>query len=107
MHLLTFEKRREHLIGHLCQHLVSLLVHLRFVVVNFPVRINYKHFRKRHSYIHVTNCVCVSISKATIERCLITWKELNYVFETGNFEHLRFPENDFSAEGVHQAVRTH
>ena len=107
VYLLTFKEWWEHLVCNFSQHFVGLLIHLRLVVVNFAVRIYDEYFWKRHSNVHITHRICVSISKAAIKGRLITWKQFHNVFEARNLENLGFSEDYFSTKGMHKTIRAH
>ena len=107
VYLLTFKEWWEHLVCDFSQHFVGLLIHLRLVVVNFAVRIYDEHFWKRHSNVHITHRISISVSKAAIEGRLIIWKQFYDVLEARNLEHLGFSEDNFSAKGVHQTIWAH
>ena len=88
-HLLTVVNSWEHLLCHLSEFIIRLLV-VRLITLSYHAKpVDYENFTKRHTHIHVTHRICLSVTKTTVERLLVSREKLQYILETRYLEDLR------------------
>ena len=71
MHILTIIDCGEHFFTQFCKLVVRFYVVWLVTLSDLAVRVDNKDFTKGHLDIQITDSICLTVTKATVKRCLV------------------------------------